>query len=105
MFRGLREVLVAKLQRNVITKLDQDLFKDATMLITLTLSNNKIAEIQPSGLPVQSKQMDFAMGANPSSCFYGVSLITGTVRVFEQDFALEDAIGSHACSLEALACV
>jgi hypothetical protein len=24
-----------------------------------------------------------------------------TVRVFEHDFALEDAIGSHACSLEA----
>jgi hypothetical protein len=29
----------------------------------------------------------------------------GAVRVFGQDFALEDAIGSHACSLEALACV
>jgi hypothetical protein len=29
----------------------------------------------------------------------------GTVRVFRQEFALEDAIGSHACSLEALACV
>jgi hypothetical protein len=24
----------------------------------------------------------------------------GTVPVFRQDFALEDAIGSHACSLE-----
>jgi hypothetical protein len=31
---------------------------------------------------------------------------TCTVHVFEQEFALEDdAIGSHACSLEALACV
>ena len=29
----------------------------------------------------------------------------GTVRVFRQKFALEDAIGSHACSLEALTCV
>ena len=29
----------------------------------------------------------------------------GTVRVFEQNVALEDAIGPHACSLEALACV
>jgi hypothetical protein len=29
----------------------------------------------------------------------------GTVRVFRQQFTLEDAIGSHACSLEALACV
>jgi hypothetical protein len=30
---------------------------------------------------------------------------TGTVRVFRQKPALEDAIGSHACSLEDLACV
>jgi hypothetical protein len=29
----------------------------------------------------------------------------GTVRVFRQKFTLEDAIGSHAYSLEALACV
>jgi hypothetical protein len=29
----------------------------------------------------------------------------GAVRVFRQDFALGDAIGSHACSLEALPCV
>jgi hypothetical protein len=29
----------------------------------------------------------------------------GTVRVFGQNCALEDAIGSHACSLEALPCV
>jgi hypothetical protein len=29
----------------------------------------------------------------------------GTVRILRQDFALEDAIGSHACSLEALPCV
>jgi hypothetical protein len=29
----------------------------------------------------------------------------GTVRVFRQNFALEDAIGSHACSLQALTCV
>jgi hypothetical protein len=28
----------------------------------------------------------------------------GTVRVFEQNFSLKDAIRSHACSLEALAC-
>jgi hypothetical protein len=28
-----------------------------------------------------------------------------TVLVFRQDFALEDAIGSHACSLEANMCV
>jgi hypothetical protein len=29
----------------------------------------------------------------------------GPALVFEQNFALEDAIGSHACFLEALACV
>jgi hypothetical protein len=29
----------------------------------------------------------------------------GPVRVFRQNFALDDAIGSHACSLEALPCV
>jgi hypothetical protein len=29
----------------------------------------------------------------------------GTVRVFRHNCALEDAIGSHACSLEALTCV
>jgi hypothetical protein len=28
-----------------------------------------------------------------------------TVRVCRQEFTLEDAIGSHACSLEALPCV
>jgi hypothetical protein len=28
-----------------------------------------------------------------------------TVRVFRQNFTLDDAIGSHACSLEALPCV
>jgi hypothetical protein len=27
----------------------------------------------------------------------------GTVRVFRQTFTLEDAIGSHVCSLEAFA--
>jgi hypothetical protein len=31
--------------------------------------------------------------------------VIGTVRVFGQNFALEDAIGSHACSLQANMCV
>ena len=31
--------------------------------------------------------------------------VNGTVLVFRLDFALEDVIGSHACSLKALACV
>jgi hypothetical protein len=31
----------------------------------------------------------------------GLLSVPGTVRVFRQKFTLEDAIGSHACSLEA----
>jgi hypothetical protein len=31
--------------------------------------------------------------------------VPGTVLVFREAFVFEDAIGSHACSLEALACV
>jgi hypothetical protein len=34
-----------------------------------------------------------------------VKATSRTVRVFRQKFTLEDAIGSHACSLEALTCV
>jgi hypothetical protein len=30
--------------------------------------------------------------------------LAGMVRVFRQKFTLEDAIGSHACSLEAYVC-
>jgi hypothetical protein len=33
------------------------------------------------------------------------AIADGTVRVFRQKFTLEDAIGPHASSLEALACV
>jgi hypothetical protein len=40
-----------------------------------------------------------ALGLGPSGC--GCC----TVRVFRQKFTLEDAVGSHACSLEALPCV
>jgi hypothetical protein len=40
----------------------------------------------------------------PHNCILGGGN-EGTVRVFEQDFALEDDIGSHACSLEARTCV
>jgi hypothetical protein len=31
--------------------------------------------------------------------------LKGTVRVFRQKFTLEDAIGTHACSLQASRCV
>jgi hypothetical protein len=40
--------------------------------------------------------------ATPLSSF---TAAYGTVRVFRQKSTLEDAIRSHACSLEALACV
>jgi hypothetical protein len=43
----------------------------------------------------------------PTPCVAAVYTPSGqcTVRVFRQDHALDDAIGSHACSIEALACV
>jgi hypothetical protein len=37
----------------------------------------------------------------PSSATNGTSSRQCTVRVFRQNFTIEDAIGSHACSLEA----
>jgi hypothetical protein len=42
--------------------------------------------------------------ADNGTCRYS-AWTDSTLRVFRQNFALEDAIGSHACSLEALACV
>jgi hypothetical protein len=33
---------------------------------------------------------------------YNELLFIGTLRVFRQKLALEDAIGSHACSIEAI---
>jgi hypothetical protein len=46
--------------------------------------------------------VDVAAGRN----LYWSHFLEGcTVPVFRRDFALEDAIGSHACSLEALTCV
>jgi hypothetical protein len=39
--------------------------------------------------------------ANPTGQPEEKLMRAGTVRVFGQNFALEDAIGSHACSLEA----
>jgi hypothetical protein len=37
--------------------------------------------------------------------FAAALTFAGKVLFFERQFALEDVIGSHACSLEALACV
>jgi hypothetical protein len=48
------------------------------------------------------RTMDSAVLGVASPVMVGV---TGMVCVFEQNFALKDAIGSHACSLEALPCV
>jgi hypothetical protein len=39
------------------------------------------------------------------SCDQWLEIGIGTPRVFRHNFALEVARGSHACSLEALACV
>jgi hypothetical protein len=38
---------------------------------------------------------------NPRADWLHEMLTAGTMRVFRQKVALEDAIGSHACSLEA----
>jgi hypothetical protein len=40
---------------------------------------------------------------NTTSNKFDIADVGRTVRVFRQKFTLEDAIGSHACSLEALA--
>ena len=44
---------------------------------------------------------------NYAATLQGFNKLTekGTVRVFEQKITLGHAIGSHACSLQALACV
>jgi hypothetical protein len=77
-FRGNRDMLVVKIQRNIINRVSEDLFKDTTMLFSLDLSDNKIAEIEPNGLPTATRQIvDFSMAANPSQCFHGVNLVSG----------------------------
>jgi hypothetical protein len=54
-----------------------------------------------TGSPVEYMALQdlFPIGAAVTSTSVGG---LGTVRVFQQKFTLEDAIGSHACSLEAL---
>jgi L-rhamnonate dehydratase len=56
------------------------------------------------GLPIQAiSAVDIAiwdlLGHIRNEPVY--AMLGGTVRVFRQNLALEDAIGSHACSLEA----
>jgi hypothetical protein len=43
---------------------------------------------------------EFGISADEMDKQWGVCKKGGTVRVFRQEFTLEDAIGSHACSLE-----
>jgi hypothetical protein len=54
--------------------------------------------------PVQTLKVRSTRETLKTSLFW-TFLIMCTVRVFRQKFTLEDAIGSHACSLEALASV
>ena len=58
-----------------------------TLTLTLTLTPLQVNTVMP----------DYGIETEP---WY-----IGTVRVFRQRFTLEGAIGSHACSLEARACV
>jgi hypothetical protein len=62
---------------------DEDSGDDGQLILTMVLSASV-----PAGL--------FEIAST-------VADVGGTVRVFEQDVALEDAIGSHTSSLEALA--
>jgi hypothetical protein len=48
---------------------------------------------------------DILSGSNTSEQNVEIFDLERAVRVFRQKFALEDAIGSHACSLEALTCM
>jgi hypothetical protein len=62
----------------------------STVLVTVMHSNNEVGSIQPIA--------EIATGCRARG-------VLCTVRVFRQKFPLEDAIGSHACSLDALPCV
>jgi len=53
---------------------------------------------------MEDRRQSVRDGSNPILSFSEFSN-RGTVRVFRQEFTLEGAICSHACSLEALACV
>jgi serine/threonine protein kinase len=78
MFRGLSELTHVRGDHNNITNLAADLFKDTTRLIAFTFVENAIAEIQSNALPAETIEIgDFALGANPSTCFYGVNLLNG----------------------------
>jgi hypothetical protein len=71
---------------------------------------NPLAPNAPEGTPDEIS-WEFAQGELAEAKGFGASDANdanpraGTVRVFGQNLALEDAIGSHACSLEARTCV
>jgi hypothetical protein len=50
---------------------------------------------------VQDREVRKGMQQHPLPMPVDSNLSMCTVRVFRQNFALEDAIGSHACSIEA----
>jgi hypothetical protein len=70
------------------------------MQLNLLLTSGKTVEVVTDG---SWDAFDGDVHRRPGPAKHGDS--AGTVRVFRQEFTLEDAIGSHACSLEALACV
>jgi hypothetical protein len=78
----------------------QSLGKDASM------EGGSLGSVSESGGDTWLTDPDIAP---PKLANKRVSTMRGslkrTVRFFRQKFTLEDAIGSHACSLEALACI
>jgi acyl-CoA hydrolase len=70
-------------------------------------------KLTPSATELKYSHMFMPRNLNHAGTIFGGDLIEWmegcarhcTVRVFRQKSSLEDAIGSHACSLEALACV
>jgi hypothetical protein len=68
--------------------------------LSSSIAIHSITTLQANGDSV-SLSLDYKSHADAS----GGPLSPGTVHFFRQSVTLDDDIGSHACSLEALACV
>jgi hypothetical protein len=82
----------------------QTLKATATQAATLTLTLTLTITLTINSVQTLKALSRTALHATPPSACPSKRAMH-EVRVFGQKFTLEDAIGSHACSLEALACV
>jgi parallel beta-helix repeat protein len=89
---------------------------DAVEIVGCTVSNNGMMGVNiTNGTGCGVADSEVANNGNGGVMMYGGDRMTltpshhfvnnCTVRFFRQKFTLEDAIGSHACSLEGLPCV